>query len=502
MSTIRLRFYIAAVVLLTIRPANTQDKSLRDDADVVVCDAMHSLVPYPMRICVIGGISSAAVETVRDSDLGEEAYRLSVMPERIRIVSSTAAGEFYARKTLVQLRRADGAYPCVEIEDAPKFRWRGVHLDESRHFFGKEVVKRILDRMADFKLNVFHWHLVDSHGWRMPSDRYPELTKRGAMRPQPDWDHWIRDGEVGSNYGPYSYTKDEIREVVSYAAARHIKVVPEIEIPGHSREVIICNPSFTCLKWDVFMDMIRSQSDQDQAAALCLGNDEVIRFLENVIDEMSELFPGDVYHIGGDECPRGNWKCCPKCQARMKMCGLKSEDELQGWVTRHFVSYLAKKGKKAIGWDEILEGGLADGALIMSWRGAEGGIEAANVGHEVVMCPHRKCYLDYPTMEPDDICSYPRFLKSDWVLPIRTVYSIDPFEGIPESQRKFVIGTQTLNWTESTWCEKDLMYKMWPRTCANAEIGWTGPGVRTFEDFLARLSRLRMAGDGCGKRGK
>ena len=448
------------------------------------------LVPYPAQIRVTEGSSRAPIEVVGDSALGKEAYRLSVTPQRIQITSSTDVGAFYAQTTLLQLRRTDGTYPCVEIEDAPRFRWRGVLLDESRHFFGMAVVKRILDRMADFKLNVFHWHLVDSHGWRMPSDHYPELTKRGATRPQPDWDHWIRDGEVGDNYGPYSYTKNEIREIVAYAAARHIKIVPEIEIPGHSREVIVCHPSFSCLDQDVFMDMIRSQSDQDQAAALCLGNDAVIRFLENIIDEMVEIFPGDIYHIGGDECPRGNWKNCMKCQARMKAHGLKSEAELQSWAARHFVGYLAKKGKNAIGWDEILEGGLIESALVMSWRGTEGGIAAANMGHEVVMCPHRKCYLDYPTLAPDDECAYPRFLKQEWVLPIQEVYSLNPLEGIPAAQQKFVIGTQTCNWTESTWCEKDLIFKMWPRTCANAEIGWTGPNVRPFVDFISRLNRI------------
>lgn len=448
--------------------------------------AVLPLVPYPAQVRVLDGCSRSAVETVRDSALGEEAYRLSVTPDKVLIASSGAAGEFYARKTLAQLRRPDGTCPCVEIEDAPKFRWRGVLLDESRHFFGAAVVKRILDRMAEYKLNVFHWHLVDSHGWRLPVGRHPELTQRGAVRPKPDWDWNIRDDGIGREYGPYSYTKDEVREIVEYAAERHIKIVPEIEIPGHSREVILCHPGFTCLSQDRFMDMIRARDTVKQAGALCLGNDEVIRFLEGVIDEMVELFPGDVYHIGGDECPRGNWKGCPKCQARMKANGLKTEDELQSWATKHFVAYLAKKGKKAIGWDEILQGGLANGALVMSWRGTEGGIAAANAGHEVVMCPHRKCYLDYPTAEPNDPCAYPRFCETTW-LPLEKVYSLDPLEGIPEAQHRFVIGTQSLNWTESTWCEKDLMFKMWPRTCANAEIAWTGPKARSFADFLSRL---------------
>lgn len=451
--------------------------------------AVLPLIPYPTEVRETGGTSTAEVSDVRDESLGKEAYRISVTPEKIIIASATDAGAFYARQTLAQLRRVDGSCPCVEIVDAPKFSWRGVLLDESRHFFGKDVVKGILDRMAAFKLNVFHWHLVDNHGWRMPSDRYPELTARGAVRPIPDWDENVRDPAVGYEYGPFSYTKDDVREVVAYAAARHITIVPEIEFPGHSREVIICHPEFSCIPQDRFMDMIRARKQVDQAGALCLGNDSVVRFLETVIDEMTELFPGEIYHIGGDECPRGNWKQCPKCQERMKANGLKSEDELQSWVTRYFVDYLAKRGKKAIGWDEILQGGLAEGALVMSWRGAEGGIAAATAGHSVVMCPHQKCYLDYPTQEQDDCCAYPRFCEKSW-LPLEKVYSLDPLEGIPESQHKFILGTQTLNWTESTWSERDLLFKMWPRTCANAEIAWTGAKARTFEDFRRRLKRV------------
>ena len=461
-------------------------------AVLIVCAAAAEplpLVPYPARLSESEGSSRAGVAVVRDTSLGAEAYALSVTPERITITCAAEAGEFYARQTLAQLRNDDGSYPCVEIADAPAFPWRGVLLDESRHFFGKDVVKRILDRMAAFKLNVFHWHLVDSHGWRLPLDRHPELTARGAVRPKPDWDHHVRDDGFGREYGPFAYTRDEIREIVAYAAARHIRIVPEVEIPGHSRAVILCHPSFSCLSLDRFMDMIRSWDKLDQAGALCLGNDEVIRFLEDVLDEVCELFPGDTVHIGGDECPRGNWKACPRCQARKKANGLKTEDELQSWATRHFVAYLAAKGKKAIGWDEILQGGLAPGAQVMSWRGTEGGLAAAGAGHEVVMCPHRRCYLDYPTGEADDVCPYPRFAETSF-LPLESVYAFDPFDGIPDHQRKFILGTQSLNWTESTWCEKDLEFKMWPRTCANAEIAWTGPRVRSFPDFKLRLRRV------------
>ena len=447
------------------------------------------LVPYPQSVTTgEGRYSCALVEYAEDETLGEEAYRISVGKKSVRICSSSPTGRFYAERTLDQLRGADGTVPCVEICDAPAFRWRGVLLDESRHFFGKEVVKRILDRMASCKLNVFHWHLVDSHGWRIALDKHPELVGRGATRPMPDWDHWIRDPHVGT-YGPHYYTKEELREVIAYASERHIRIVPEIEIPGHSREVIICHPDFFCRDYDTFMDMMHGEKKEylDQVGVVCLGNDAVLRFFEEVLDEVCEIFPGDIVHIGGDECPRENWKGCARCQARIGKLNLKDEDGLQSWATRHFVDYLAKKGKKAIGWDEILSGGIAKGALVMSWRGAEGGIAAADAGHEVVMCPHRFCYLDYRTGERGDKCPYPGFAED---LPIEKVYSLDIYAGIPAAKRKYVIGTETLNWTESTWCEEDLAYKMWPRTYANAELAWTGCGKRSFADFSRRLDGM------------
>ena len=435
----------------------------------ILLSAALPLVPYPQRVAELGGsVRDPEVVVRTDAALPAEGYRLRVADGKAEVSSATEAGAFYARQTLAQLRRDDGTYPAVEIEDAPAFPWRGVLLDESRHFWGKDVVRRVLDRMAAFKLNVFHWHLTDSHGWRIQIDRYPELTDRGARRPIPDWDWNIRDAaNAVGEYGPYFYTKDDIREILAYAKARHIRVIPEIEIPGHSRELILCHPDFSCLDWGTFADMIRTRSQVDQAAALCVGNDDVMTFFENVLDEVCELFPDEYVHIGGDECPRGNWKDCPKCQKRMKDEGLKGEDELQAWVTRRFSKYLAKKGRRIVGWDEILAGGLPEGATVMSWRGAAGGIEAAKQGHCAVVCPHQKCYLDYPTGERGDACPYPRFCAKTF-LPLEKVYSFDPYEGIPEDQRKYVLGSQTLNWGESTWDVRDLEYKMWPRTCANA----------------------------------
>ena len=458
---------------------------------------VHPLVPYPARLEPGVGVSRAPVAAVRDAALPEEGYRLVVSPEKIEIASSTAAGECYARQTLRQLRLGDGSYPCVTIEDAPRFKWRGVLIDDSRHFMGKDVVKRVLDQMVRFKLNVLHWHLVDSHGWRLQIDRHPELTAQGATRPIPDWDWNVRDAEAVGTYGPYFYTKDDVREILAYAAERHIRVVPEIEIPGHSREVILCHHDFTCLEWSRFADKIRDADTVDAAAALCVGNDDVVRFLEEVLDEVCELFPGEYVHIGGDECPRTNWKDCPRCQKRIRDNGLAGEDGLQTWITRHFADYLAKKGKKAIGWEEILAADLPDGAAVMSWRGAHVGIAAANAGHEVVMCPVRNCYVDYPTGIKGDPCPYPRFCDRD-VLSLRDVYDFDPCKGIPPEQHRFILGSETLNWTESTWRREDLEYKMWPRTAASAEVLWTGSDARSYEDFVRRMGVVRKDLVGAG----
>ena len=465
----------------------------------ILLSAALPLVPYPQHVVELGGsVGDPEVVVHTDDTMPVEGYRLRVADGRAEVFSATEAGAFYARQTLAQLRGADGSCPCVEIEDAPAFPWRGVLIDESRHFWGKEVVKRVLDRMAAFKLNVFHWHLTDSHGWRIQIDRYPELTDRGARRPIPDWDWNIRDeANAVGEYGPFFYTKDDIREVLAYAKARYIRVIPEIEIPGHSRELILCHPDFSCLDWGRFVDMARTRGEVDQAAALCVGNDDVMTFMENVLDEVVELFPDEIVHIGGDECPRGNWKACPKCQQRMKDENLKGEDELQAWVTRRFSKYLAKKNRKIVGWDEILSGGLPEGAIVMSWRGSAGGIEAAAQGHDAIVCPHQLCYLDYPTGELSDACEYPRFCRTAYVNLERS-YSFDPYEGIPTNQWKHVLGSQTLNWGESTWDEKSLEYKMWPRTCANAEVVWTGPKKHTFADFRARLEPIarRMAATG------
>lgn len=448
---------------------------------------MNAVILLLAALPVIPAVRS---EKITDAKLPAEGYRIRIDGMgSASVEAADDAGRFYAGRTLAQLPRplAPG-----EIEDWPAYAWRGVHLDESRHFFGKDAVKRILDRMADYKLNVFHWHLMDNTGNRFPLKRYPKMNTVGATRFAPDMSRWMLDDDFGV-YGPFGYSAADIAEITAYAKARHIRVVPEVEIPGHSREVLLAYPELFCgTKYD-FGQACAFLSEGENAkmspSAVCLGNPKTIEFFEGVLDEVCELFPeADVIHIGGDECPRTNWAQCAKCRAKLKALGGDDPAQLQNWCTRHFADYLAKKGRRALGWDEILEGGTAEGVLIMSWRGPEGGRAAAAAGHEVVMCPHTLCYFDYPQgLGEADRCRYPRWNNVP-VLPLEKVYSFNPCDGIPEGERKFILGGQANNWTECTVTEKELQWKLWPRAIAMAEVLWSGHGARPYADFAARLA--------------
>jgi len=466
----------------------------------IVLEPELPLVPYPNEVVRAPGScsTSAVIRTVSDPKIAAEGYRLTIAPTGIEIRSRDEAGLFYAQKTLKQLEAAGtGVYPCVTIDDAPRFSWRGMHLDVSRHFFGVDVVKRLIDRMASLKLNVFHWHLVDDQGWRLPIRAYPRLNTVGATRPRPDYMRWILDPEVGGQYGPYGYTVEEIREVVAYAKARHVRIVPEIEIPGHSREVMMAYPELFCGSYTDWLDATGFTNDAKRPDAMhdtvtCLGNEKTIRFFETVLDEVCELFPdSEVIHIGGDECPRKNWEKCPKCQAKMKALGLMTADELQSWCAKHFVDYLAKKDRRAIGWTEIMKGGVPKGAYIMSWLGAKGGLQAVTNGNYVVMVPHTLCYLDYQQgIDDADKVIYPRWATGR-TLDLKTVYSHDPCAELPEEGKKFVLGAQTCNWTECTFDEKALEWKIFPRAFASAELLWTRQEKRDFARFEKRAATLR-----------
>ena len=496
------------------------------------CDIV--LVPAPRKVetgsgafrCRTADIASV-VKFVKAASIPCEGYRLEVAPDAIRVWSSDDAGAFYAVRTLEQLarktsipdsqfadikkRESDYEIPSVRIEDAPEFRWRGFMIDEARHFLGKEAVMRQIDLMADHKLNVFHWHLVDDQGWRLDLPRHPELVKYGAVRPcsvafgaGAEW--YGKEQTLGyrinsEKYGPFFYSPEDVREIREYARARHVTIVPEIEIPGHERALLAARPDLSC-RGEEALERIPRIFWSIEKDVLCAGNDETVRYFEGLFDELCELFPDSPYiHIGGDECPKDRWKTCPKCQKRMKEIGAKDERELQAWFTRHFAEYLGRKGRRAVGWDEVLHGDVPQNVIGMSWRmSAEGGAggdfvsasEAAVKGHDMVLTPSRYCYFSrrqgvsqdpFPYYEPEPFAEQ----KPKEDLTLEKAYGFDPYAGFSENIRHRILGVQASVWTESIFNRFDFEWKTWPRTCALAEIAWTGPGVRTFDDFRRRM---------------
>lgn len=444
-----------------------------------------------------------------DASIRAEGYRLEVSPNGIIVTAGDDAGRFYAKQTLRQLATTVGdaqVIPSIEIDDWPAFAWRGVHLDECRHFFGKETVKTILDLMAFHKLNVFHWHLTDDQGWRIDVPGFPELVRYGAVRPKSPR-HGLRAADRNKDdddiyttepYGPFFYTKEDLREIVAYARERHITIVPEVEFPGHLRAALAAHPEFSCVgpaleprhpwcKWGISKDV------------LCAGNPEAIHFLEHVFDYVCDVFPGTYVHIGGDECPTTRWETCPKCQARMRELGLPNERALQGELTRHFTEYLARRGKRAVGWDEMLSANPPIETIAMNWRGKKGGAAAAAAaGRDVVMSPAGFCYFDACQGLKSDVLQY-----MGGYLPVATVFKFDPTDGVPTEAHAHVLGGQCNNWTEYTWNHADLIWKMWPRACAMAEALWTKPedSYNGCWPFLQRLwkhrDRLVEMGYGC-----
>lgn len=405
-----------------------------------------------------------------------EGYRLEVGSKGITIQAGTDAGFFYARQTLLQLLTPQGI-PYMKIEDKPRFGYRGLHLDVSRHFFPKEFILKMLDVMASYKLNTFHWHLTDGAGWRIQIDSYPLLTKEAAFRDQANWQEWwngdrrfVTEGTPDA-YGGY-YTKDDIREVVAYAASKHITVIPEIEMPGHSEEVLVAYPELSC------------SGKPYVNGDFCIGNEATFTFVEKVLEEVMELFPSEHIHIGGDEAGKSAWKTCPKCKKRMQQEQLKDVDELQSYMIRRVEKFLLSKGRKLVGWDEILEGGLAPEATVMSWRGEEGGIQAAQEGHPVIMTPSSYLYLDFyqadPKTQPLAIGGY---------TPIKRVYSYNPIPGaLTPEEEKYILGAQANIWAEYIPDEQHMEYMAFPRLLALAEVAWTPQELRSWEDFKPRVN--------------
>ena len=446
---------------------------------------IENLIPVPAEVNINNGEYRFEGEpkvkyvALPEGRMPAESYRLKVDKKGVTITSSDPAGAFYAQQTLNQLiSDAEGqqSIPYCEIYDYPRFPYRGVHFDVSRHFRSVDFLKKQIDAMAMYKMNRMHIHLTDAAGWRLQIDAYPRLASFAAWRPQHQWKDWwagnrhyAEEGDPGA-YGGY-YTKDDMRELIQYAHNHHIEVIPEIELPGHSEEVLAAYPELSCT------------GKPYTQGEFCVGNEETFTFLETVLDEVIDLFPSEYIHIGGDEANKEHWKKCPKCQARMAEEGLQSVDELQSYMIKRIARYVESKGRKVIGWDEILDGGLAEGAAVMSWRGTEGGIKAMEMGHDVIMTPGRYCYLDHaqdaPFKEPESIGGY---------LPLDSVYVYEPIEpSMPQDKVGYLKGVQANLWTEYVVTDEHAEYMYWPRTIAIAETGWSQPEKKDLADFRRRV---------------
>ena len=469
----------------------------------VTCDSrtdertQRAVVGFAARLATVTGgtnpvtvadeVPASGIRFVTDESLPAEGYELNVDGEGIEVRASQFPGFLYALQSLEQLLPAavygtepapDAAWevPCVKIADAPRFAYRGMHLDVARHFFSVDEVKRYIDVMAIHKLNTLHWHLTDDQGWRIEIKRYPELTAVGSIRKatvvRKEWGTYD-----GTPYGGF-YTQDEIRDVVKYAADRGVTVIPEIDLPGHMLAALTAYPELGCTggpyevwgRWGVADDV------------LCPGREKTFEFLEGVLTEVMELFPSEYIHIGGDEASKQGWRTCPKCAARMRKEGLKDVDELQSYMIRRIETFLNAKGRRLLGWDEILEGGLAPDATVMSWRGTEGGIAAAAAGHHAVMTPSNYCYLDFcqddPTTEPVAAAAF---------LTLEQAYSYDPApDSLGAQVVPMILGVQGNLWCEHVPTAEHAEHMIWPRLLAVAEVGWSAPERKDYDDFYAR----------------
>jgi len=474
----------------------------------VTCDSrtdertQRAVVGFAARLATVTGgtnpvtvadeMPASGIRFVTDESLPAEGYELNVDGEGIEVRASQFPGFLYALQSLGQLLPAavygtepapDAAWevPCVKIADAPRFAYRGMHLDVARHFFSVDEVKRYIDVMAIHKLNTLHWHLTDDQGWRIEIKRYPELTAVGSIRKatvvRKEWGTYD-----GTPYGGF-YTQDEIRDVVKYAADRGVTVIPEIDLPGHMLAALTAYPELGCTggpyevwgRWGVADDV------------LCPGREKTFEFLEGVLTEVMELFPSEYIHIGGDECPKVRWEKCPRCQAKIRQLGLKDDGEhtaehyLQSYVTDRIGKFLAQHGRRIIGWDEILEGRAPSDAVVMSWRGSEGGIAAAKLGHDVIMTPNSHFYFDYyqsldTDAEPFGIGGY---------IPMEQVYSYDPaFPELTPEQQRHILGVQANLWTEYVLSDEHLEYMLLPRLAALSEVQWCLPETKDWNRFI------------------
>ena len=453
-----------------------------------------AIVPNPVSVEYGGrGVKIPADATMPrlyapiDKQLAPEEYILDTRSGKVKIRGGSDAAIFWGQQTLLQIiaqvkKQGGDRIPGVLIHDKPAFAYRGAHLDCCRHFFSVDEVKAFIDMIALHKLNVFHWHLTEDQGWRAEIKAYPRLTEVGSVRAETLVGHYGSNQYDGTPYGGF-YTQDQMRDVVAYAAERHITVIPEIEMPGHASAALASYPELGCrgaeypykvqTTWGVFPEVF------------CAGNPETVTFLEKVLDEICDIFPSEYIHIGGDEAPRDEWEKCPKCQALMKEKGFTREAELQSYLITTIEKYLADKGRKIIGWDEILDGGVSQSATVMSWRGAQGGIAAAKMGNDVVMTPNSHFYFDY--YQTGDPRGNEEPLGIGGNLPLRKCYTFDPYDQLNENEKAHIKGIQANMWTEYVATFDHVQHMVLPRMAARAEIAWTPDGRTEYDDFVDRI---------------
>lgn len=460
----------------------------------LVSGKMSSFASPNGLAAIVGAGEFKGFAFIFDPSMNPEAYSLEVNKKNVLVRASDLNGVLYSIQTIKQLLPTEiygnkpapeqkWFLPCVKIQDEPRFAYRGMHLDCSRHFFSIAEVKKYLDIMSVYKLNRFHWHLSDDQGWRIEIKKYPELTLIGGYRSGTMVGHDFSSND-GVRYGGY-YTQDQVREVISYAEKLGITIIPEIDLPGHMLGALSAYPDLGCKGGPYATWTVWGVSEQ----VLCPGKESTFEFLEGVLGEIAELFPSEYIHIGGDECPKSEWEKCDDCQARIAELGIKGDEHfsaeqyLQNYVTSRVQDFLATKGKKIIGWDEILEGKLSEGATVMSWRGVEGGIKAAGMGFDAIMTPTTYCYFDYcqaedKEKEPLNIGGY---------VPVEKIYGYEPMEGMPAGAEKHILGVQANLWTEYISSDKQLEYMLLPRLLALSEVQWCRPEGKDFNRFRDSL---------------
>jgi hypothetical protein len=479
-------FYITGQSSIGIDKSDPEMTALANYFNEEISDATGFSLP-------INNSGTIIFQLGEHKELGEEGYQLSISADQLILSAYKHHGIFNGIQSVLQLLppeiksktvQADATWSinCIEVTDKPQFAWRGLMLDVSRHFFTKQEVKKFIDQMAEYKYNVFHWHLTDDQGWRLEVKSLPKLTAIGAWRAPRVGNWWKREPQLPTDslsYGGY-YTTEDIREIVEYAQQRYVTIVPEIDIPGHSMAALSAYPEISCTGGPFHVNVGNTFYTKIENS-LCAGNEQTFEVLDSVFAEVARLFPSPYIHIGGDECYKGFWEKCPKCKMRMQKEHLKNLEELQSYFVKRVAAMVQKRGKQVIGWDEILEGGLAPEAIVMSWRGMKGGIEAAKQGHSVIMTPTDHCYLDFyqgdPTVEPNTYS----------MLRLQDCYK---YQLIPDSvDASLIMGGQGNLWTESVPHYRQVEYMIWPRALAISETLWTDARLRNWKFFVNRVEQ-------------